>query len=123
MNGSTQIIGKKGEDLAEKYLQNKGYTIIERNYRSKLGEIDIIAMDENTTVFVEVKTRKSNKYGQPKESVNRSKQKKLSINALLYLKQKKALNKKARFDVISINNHNKSPKIELIQNAFELTYK
>ena len=70
-----QIIGAKGEEKACKYLKMKGYQIMEKNYRCKLGEIDIIAKDKNKEiVFIEVKTRSNLKYGNPAEAVNSGKQ-------------------------------------------------
>ena len=65
-------MGARGEDEAAKYLQNKGYTILKRNFHSKFGEIDIIAKINNTVCFIEVKTRKNNRYGRPAEFVNYS---------------------------------------------------
>ena len=69
--------GKLGEDLAEKYLEQIGYKVIERNFECKQGEIDIIALDKNEIIFIEVKTRTSIKYGSPADAVNENKQKNL----------------------------------------------
>lgn len=70
-NLSNNILARKGEDIACKYLQNKSYQIIDRNFRNRNGEIDIIAKDKNTLVFVEVKTRISKSYGKPEEAVTK----------------------------------------------------
>ena len=77
--------GKIGEDAVEKYLKNNGYEILERNFHSRWGEIDIIAKKEKCIVFVEVKTRKSVKYGTPAEFVTGTKIKKIIKTAVLYL--------------------------------------
>ncbi len=124
MPNSYQIIGIRAEVLAQHYLRLKGYSIIARNYRSRMGEIDIIAKEKGVLVFVEVKARSSNKFGSPKWAVTPKKQRKLSILALEYLKTNGPKGAKARFDVVAIvNRKNQIPDIELIKNAFELTYR
>lgn len=115
--------GTHAEVLAQNYLSLKGYKIIARNYRNRLGEIDIIAKDHGTIVFVEVKARTSFRFGNPKWAVTYQKQKKLSTLALAYLKSTGQSRAKARFDVVAIIYRSKKiPEIELIQNAFELAY-
>lgn len=113
-------LGRAAEDQALGFLKNKGYRILARNYRSKLGEIDIIAEDKDTICFIEVKSRNSDRFGLPEEAVFIHKQKQISQAALVFLKEKNMLEKKARFDVVSIRYSDGSPKIELIPNAFEL---
>ncbi len=122
MLNKKQKFGKKSESLAASYLKKQGYKILELNYRSMLGEIDIIAKDKNTIVFVEVKARSSNLYGNPKYAVTPKKQKKISMVALYYLKTTNQNKISARFDVISISPFNQNSDIELIKNAFELAY-
>lgn len=117
---SNQALGKKGEEIAVRLLKNNGYKILLRNYKTKLGEIDIIAQDKNTFCFVEVKSRSSLGRGLPKEAVSIKKQRQISKSALLFLKENHLLNKKARFDVVSVSCPDKEPKSELIKNAFEL---
>ena len=117
-----QKTGKVGESIAVRFLRKKGYRILEQNYRTRLGEIDIIARDRNTLVFVEVKARNSNRYGHPKSSITPQKQRKISMVALQYLKITDQMRSKARFDVITISSTHTSPKVELIQNAFDLAY-
>ncbi|MDD5432788.1 MAG: YraN family protein [Candidatus Omnitrophica bacterium] len=114
------ILGNKGEDLAAGFLKENGYKIIIRNYKSKLGEVDIVAFDKDVLCFIEVKTRNSLEFGLPKEAVSPFKQRQLAKAALLFLKEKKFLNKKARFDIVSVLCSQSSPKIDLIKNAFEL---
>lgn len=82
-------LGSKGEDLAVRFLKRKGYRIIERNYKTPIGEIDIIAQDGGTLVFIEVKTRTSASFGYPFEAVDRKKRQKLKNLALLYLKKRR----------------------------------
>ena len=123
MLNTQQNFGKKSESIAITHLKKHGYKILEQNYRTKLGEIDIIAKDKDTLVFVEVKARNSNRFGNPKCAVTFKKQRKISIVALLYIKTTKQNNVKARFDVVAISSVKGKPSIEIIKNAFELAYK
>jgi len=113
-------LGKCGEEIAVDFLKEQGYKIIARNYKSRFGEIDIIARDKDTLCFVEVKTRHSDKYGLPEEAVTRLKQRQIAKSALSFLKARALLDKKARFDVVSIIYAKDNPKRELIKDAFEL---
>ncbi len=115
-------LGKKGEELAIGQLKAGKYKILERNFKCRLGEIDIIARDGNTLVFIEVKTRATRDFGGPAAAVNDRKQRQLSKVALVYLNQKKLFNIPARFDVVAVELLPPSPRIEVIQNAFELCY-
>jgi putative endonuclease len=117
-----QKFGEKGEAIAVQQLKKEGYKILEANYLTKLGEIDIIAKDKNTIVFVEVKARRSVNFGSPKEAVSIQKQKKISMVALYYLKTTKQMTTKARFDVVAVNLNRDKPRVEIIKNAFELAY-
>lgn len=110
-------LGLRGEDLAADYLKKKGCTILQRNYRTPLGEADIIASDRGTLVFVEVKARANDAYGQPFEAVGRIKQAKLRRVALYYMKHNK-LELPVRFDVISIMSKNGRDEINHIKEAF-----
>jgi putative endonuclease len=116
----THQFGRMGERLAVWYLKLSGYRIVKRNYRNRLGEIDIIAREDETLVFVEVKARRTRRYGHPKYAVTRQKQRTLSKVALAYLKETGKMRDKARFDVISICGYSSPPAVELIRNAFEL---
>ena len=113
-------IGKYGEDLACKYLETKGYKIKERNFRTFFGEIDIICEYKGNIVFVEVKTRRSDKFGYPEEAVNFIKQRKIVKNALCYLSKYHLWEKNCCLDVIliSISNHKDIKRIKHIRNAF-----
>jgi putative endonuclease len=117
-----QIFGEKGESIAVRHLKKKGYKILEKNYRTKLGEIDIIAKDKDTLVFVEVKSRRSWQFGNPKAAVTHAKQRKISKVALYYLKTNDRSNAKARFDVVTITATRDKSQIEIVKNAFELAY-
>ncbi len=116
------VLGKNAEDLAVDFLKRQGYRIIERNFRSRFGEIDAIAQDGDTLCFVEVKSRTTTEQGTPSEAVTFFKQRRLSKLALVYLKKRcGTLERKARFDVVSVlfEDHEK-PVIEVMKNAFEL---
>lgn len=115
--------GQSGEDLAAKYLRNKGYKIIQRNYRTKSGEIDLIAKYKNVLIFTEVKTRKSNFLETPLAAVTNKKMIQISKVAQEYLCKNNKFDCEARFDVISISFIRAgSPNIEHIENAFDLCY-
>ena len=115
-------IGTYGENLALKHLTNKGYKILEMNYRSKYGEIDIISFYNNLIVFVEVKSRYTNSFGSPMESVTYYKQKQIIKLSQIYLLCKKYHNYNVRYDIIEIifNNTNASFKLNHIKDAFRL---
>src|SRR4030042_5472976 len=115
-------LGKKGEELALRFLKKKGFRIIEKNYVCKMGEMDIIAREKDTLAFIEVKTRTSTLFGPPQLAVNASKQRQLSKVALNYLKEKHLGDVKARFDVVAILLGHKGEEIELIKDAFDLQY-
>ena len=110
-------LGKRGEELATQYLTEKGYEILERNWRNKHKEIDIIAKDGDCLVIVEVKTRQTDEYGDPDIAVTRQKQWRLISAANAYVFQNK-LDIDTRFDIISIVFHDDEPIIEHIEDAF-----
>lgn len=121
--GGNQRTGAHGEDLASDFLAGKGYRILGRNYRCKGGEVDIIARDGKTLVFVEVKTRRSSSYGVPQLAVTPFKQRQLMKASLTWLSSQKSHDIPARFDVVAITlQDGKDPFIEHIQNAFDLNY-
>jgi putative endonuclease len=104
-------------------LRGEGYDILVQNYRTKVGEIDIVAREGDVLVFVEVKARKSAKYGDPKWAVTRSKQRKISMAALYYLKTTGQSRARARFDVLTIQpGADGRPVVEIVRNAFGLAY-
>lgn len=112
-------IGYTGEDVARTYLIKNGYHILEQNYKVVFGEIDIIAEKNNCVCFIEVKSRKSNKYGLPEEAITPYKKNKIVKVAQLYIKQKKLEEKYFRFDVIALSfDHNLLKDFKHITNAF-----
>ena len=121
MPNDKKSFGDKGEDLAAEFLTEKGYEIIERNYRYGHGEIDIIAMDNEQTqlVFVEVKSRHNLDYGYPEEQISKGKQKQIRKIAEAYLYEKEIEGVDCRVDVVAILfQGKKDPYINHIENAF-----
>lgn len=124
MKNYKQVLGKCGEDFACEYLKKNKYKILERNYKNKFGEIDIIASFKNAVVFFEVKTRFSAKFGKPYEAVNFYKQKKITTAAKLYLVKNGQYYSDVRFDVIEIygaftDGKFEAEQINHIENAIE----
>ena len=109
-----KTVGKEGEQNALSLLQKKGYTIRERNWRTRLGEVDLIAEKDAFIVFVEVKTRLSSDFGSAAEAVTTKKQKKIAQIAAAYIKEHSLYGKQFRFDVLSVMPEG----IEHIENAF-----
>jgi len=121
LSDKRSVLGKAGETLAAEYLRQSGYTVLERNYRSRSGEIDIIAKQGKTLVFAEVKTRKSASFGSPAAAVTVKKQAQISRVAQEYLARENLFDRPARFDVIAVfAPDGKKPQIEVITNAFDL---
>ena len=112
--------GKKGEKIACRALKEQGYRIIEKNFRCRQGEIDIIAEDKATICFIEVKARYSQNFGSPEESVTKWKQRKLFIVAAIYLEKMVIKPQDMRFDIVSVDLKNESARI--LKNAFEVNY-
>ena len=116
------LFGNRGERLAAKTLKAKGYRILARNYRNRWGEIDIIAMDGDTIVFVEVKTRSQHTQGRPEEAVTPTKQRQITRAASAWLHSHKLDNHRCRFDVIAIVwRTGEAPQIDHFQSAFDAT--
>ena len=113
--------GAQGEILAAARLQKEGYRIIERNYRCRYGEIDLIAMDKQDVVFIEVKGRGSDTFGAPEEAIGPAKQKRISKVALHYLRERGLGDRNARFDVVAIRFAPRGNRVQLIRNAFDLS--
>ena len=113
--------GAWGEDRAAEFLAREGYRILERNYRCSLGEMDIIAREGRTVVFVEVKTRSSERFGPPQAAIGPHKQRRMTAIALCYLKAHGLLGTTARFDVAAVSLGEGKEKITLYRNAFDAT--
>ncbi len=111
--------GKLGEDIAVHYLKQNGYVILDRNFECRQGEIDIIALDKKEIVFIEVKTRTSNKYGAPSEAVNKIKQKHMLQTIKYYLYIRNLSDEFIRIDVIEVYINNNVYKVNHIKQAFE----
>lgn len=113
-------LGEKGEALAARFLTQSGYRVVDRNYRTKRGEIDLIAYDGNTLVFIEVKSRRGNRFGAPHWSVDQKKQVRLWRSAEQYLLKNRLGHLSCRFDLVCIQSSAGGlPAIELLKNAFE----
>jgi len=109
--------GQQGEDIAASYFVEKGYKIIERNWRCSVGELDIIIEKDNTLIFVEVRTRKSHRFGTPEESITPAKQARLIELAHTYLQETENPDRSWRIDVAAIEFGPGLPKINHIENA------
>ena len=110
-----KTIGRCGEDAAVRYLEKMGYTILERNYRLRIGEVDIIARDEEYLVFIEVKTRRSTTFGSPFEAVDTRKQQRIFKVASAYVGEKDI---PVRFDVVAVYLNGQDIRVEILKNAF-----
>ena len=114
-------LGRRGENAAARYLRRLGYIIVARSQRDAIGEIDVVAVDRRTIVFVEVKTRATHDAGHPADAVDEDKQRRLTRLALSYLKRHDLLECKSRFDVVAVTwpDGDKRPMIEHYKDAFE----
>lgn len=111
--------GEIGEDLAVQELERQGYAILARRYRRRSGEIDIVAADGPSVVFVEVKARDGGAFGAGAEAINPLKRHRLTATARDYLARHHLLDRPCRFDVVAIEIASGAPRIELIRNAFD----
>ena len=111
-------LGNKGEQIASAYLEKIGYKILDKNFRKRTGEIDLIALDTefDEIVFIEVKTRRGDSYGYPEESVSENKIEKITETANIWLEEKEKDDKSWRIDIIAIELVAEKPKIEHIKN-------
>lgn len=116
-----RTLGQRGERVAEHFLRRRGMRIVDRSARGGLGEIDLVAIDQRTIVFVEVKTRRTVRRGDPADAVDLAKQRRLTRLALAWLKRHELLENSARFDVVAITwpHEDQPPEIRHFPNAFE----
>ena len=114
-----KLLGRTGEDRAAHHLAGRGFRILERNFTAPYGEIDLIALDGDTVVFVEVKTRTTDAYGAPELAVDRRKQERMVKAALGYLKRRNLHQMPCRFDVVTISGRD-GDMVQHIPNAFEM---
>ncbi len=114
-------LGSRGEDLAAAYLENLGYRIISRRERVLRGDIDIIAVDDRTVVFVEVRTRSDIRHGHPAETVNFRKQRRIATLASAYIRRHRLEDCRVRIDVVTVTvaGADGTPTVEHFQDAFE----
>ena len=114
-------LGRRGENAAARHLRRLGYVIVARGARDPVGELDLVAVDGRTVVFVEVKTRTSHDAGHPAEAVNDEKQRRMTRLALAYLKRHDLLECRSRFDIVAVTwpDGAKRPTIEHFKDAFE----
>jgi len=112
--------GKIAEEEAVRFLTARGYRIIQRNFRTRWAEIDLVGLHRGVICFIEVKMRSQLEFGLPQEAVDKAKQKRIALAALSFLQKQKKLDAKVRFDVVSVTGNIDSPKISLIKNAFEI---
>jgi putative endonuclease len=115
-----QAFGKTGEDLAAAELERRGYAILARRYRTNHGEIDIVARDGGTMVFVEVKARATAEFGTAAEAITLRKRRKLAAMAVDYLARHQLTNAPCRFDVVAIDAVSSSPRLTVFQDAFDV---
>lgn len=118
MKGRAHRFGREAETLASAYLESLGYRIVERNVRTPYGELDIVARDGEVVVIVEVKARRSNRYGTPQEALTPLKRARIRDAALAYLQSQNALNLPCRFDVIALTVRGGTPHIAHLRDAF-----
>ncbi|MBI2430293.1 MAG: YraN family protein [Ignavibacteriales bacterium] len=118
MTKSKRTIGNIGEDVAVNYLKQQGYVIIEKNFYYQHGEIDIVAKDGDTLVFVEVKARRSERFGSPEESVTPKKQELLRRTAEGYVASKNLANIGCRFDVVSVLMKDGKAECSILKDCF-----
>jgi len=115
-----QSLGKRGEDLACAELEKRGYVILDRRFRTRCGELDIVARDGTVLVFIEVKARSGSNFGTPFESVTWKKRQRLSQMAASYLFARRLVSVACRFDVVSVLEQEGTHTIELIRGAFDM---
>jgi putative endonuclease len=117
-----RFFGQEGEAEAERYLRGKGYRIVARNVRSSLGELDLVAEDGHVLVFIEVKARRTGRFGGAIHAVHRQKQHKLVRLAAQFLAQRHWMDRSCRFDVVLLEaTETAALRVEHIQNAFEVS--
>ena len=122
MSVARQALGKLGEDLASRELERRGYVIVARRYRRRGGELDIVARDGPTLVFIEVKAREGHDFGPGSEAVDSRKRHRITIVALDYMARHHLADCPCRFDVVSILWQGNEPIIEVYENAFDASF-
>ena len=116
-----QSLGKQGEDLACAELCRRGYELLDRRYRTRFGEIDIVARHRGTIVFVEVKTRGTEDFGGGAAAVTGSKQRRIGQMAVDFLSRRRLTDQPCRFDVVAVSFDRGQPHVEIYESAFDIT--
>ena len=116
-------VGQRGESLAIEALAEAGYEILERNFRTPIGEIDVVAREQGILCFIEVKWRRDENMGHPAEAVTPEKQRRLARTAEWYLAKRKKFGSAARFDVVAIVEEDGRPRVEILRDAFSGPYR
>ena len=116
-----QSLGKLGEELACAELQRRGYAVLDRRYRTRFGEIDIVCRHGATIVFVEVKARRGDKFGGAAEAVTVPKQRRIAQMAVDFLSRRRLADCPCRFDVVAVSFERGQPRVEVYENAFDLS--
>lgn len=111
-------LGPRGEREAERYLRRRGYRIVARNFKAAGAEIDLVALDGKTLVFIEVKTRLDNGAGTPEEAVDARKQHRLRRAAEVFAARNRASDREMRFDVVAVAFEGRQPRLEVFKDAF-----
>ncbi len=121
MGTASSLFGKKGEEIAGRFLTSRGYRILDRNFRTPRGEIDLIVLDGEYLVFVEVKSRRGNRFGAPQDAVDRRKQEHLIKASQFYMTRKKLENICCRFDLVVVEESaSGQTRVKHIQNTVEV---
>lgn len=119
MSRERRLLGQAGEALAADALRQRGYTILQRNFRTPCGEIDLVAQHDGAIVFIEVKMRRTALYGSPAEAVHGMKKRRIVQSAQYYLQQQGSPEVRVRFDVVAITMLADNPEVEIFRDAFE----
>jgi len=119
MPGIRQLLGARGERIAARFLRRRGYVIIRRNYRGKRGEIDLVALDREVLVFIEVKTRLQDRFGEPLDAVDIRKQRRIAVVAKEFLLENELHDRAIRFDVVGVKRRGWRWQVELVRDAFD----
>jgi len=117
-SGARVRLGRRGERIAERHLRRNGYRIVARNFRAAGAEIDLVAMDGETLVFVEVKTRFGDEAGTPQEAIDSRKEEHMRRAAEAFAARYRAGDRAMRFDVVAISGEGRSRRLELLRDAF-----
>ena len=119
MSYSRKALGNWGEETAKQYLIDKGYFLLDQNWRTQVGELDLIMLDRGIVVFIEVRTKSTSQFGTAIESINYKKQQKLLVTAQSYLQRKKWWNRTTRFDLVTIDKIKGNYQIEHLKNIIQ----